>query len=744
MNAPAQIVAPAPLHMPAPAEEMAGFSIDLRHLVALVYRNRWLIMTVFMLCVVTAILVTMFSTRIYSASASVQIEQQAAKVLEGSSERDGGASGQEADRFLQTNLDIVQSRALAIRVAESLNLYKNDSFITRMGGKIASAPYAGLTLALTRREQVIALLMRNLQVRLPRNSRIVSIAFVSRDPSLAATVANSYAENFISSNLRRRYDASSYARQFLEEQLGLAKSRLEASERAMIQYSRQAGLLDTSQGVAATAGDTATSGGPRSLTTANLIQLNAAFVAAQAARVAAEERYRAASETPLFSLPEVQQSQAIQLLRQQRAQLQATADQALTRYRSDYPLVQQTNAQIAGLDRQIERLARDAMGAIRNQYLVARAQEDALAAKVSGLREAMLGEQNLSVRYNLLKRESDTNRTMYDGLLQRYKEVSAEAGVSANNISMLDSATRPTAPFSPRPLVNLAIALLAGLALSVLIVLARERFDDAVRTPEDVSAKLDLPFVGTVPLLPSGMLPENALNDPKSGFSEAHFALRTSLQLASPDGLFRSLLVTSGREAEGKSTTSYALAHAFAQVGRRTLLIDGDMRRPSLHKFFGGERDSRGLSMVLARQISVTDAVRSTEIENLFYMPAGSLPPSPTEILSGGWLPEVVAEAARQYDLVIIDGPPVLGLADAVLYATAVQTTVYVVEAGRARNGQGKAAVRRLLGSGGKVLGAILTKFNPRYAGYGYEYSYYYNYGAATTRKSRHRDDAAA
>lgn len=735
MNAPAASPAVALARPASPEivmEERAGFNIDVRHLVALVYRNRWLIATIFTLCLVAAVLATIFATRLYAAAASVQIEQQAAKVLEGADEREPAVSGQEADRFLQTHLDILQSRALAGRVAESLNLYRDDSFVNRMGGKPAALPYNGLTLAQTRREQVIAELMKNLQVRLPRNSRIVNIAFVSRDPALAAKVANTYADSFISSNLRRRYDASSYARQFLEEQLNLAKGRLESSERAMIDYSRRAGLLDTSQGVAATNGDSATSSGPRSLTTSNLVQLNAAYIAAQAARVAAEQRYREATATSLFSLPEVQQNQAIQLLRQQRAQLQATADQAATRYRADYPVMQQTNAQIAGLDRQIDRLARDALGAIRNQYAVAQSQEEALGSQVRRLREATLGEQDLGVRYNLLKRETDTNRTMYDGLLQRYKEVSAQAGVSANNISLLDTANLPVAPFSPRPFVNLAIAILAGLVLSAVLVLVRERFDDAVRSPEDVSAKLGLAFVGTVPLLPAGVSPAAAVDDPKSGFSEAYYALRTSLQVASADGLFRSLLVTSGREAEGKSTTSFALARSFALVDIRVLLIDGDLRRPSLHRYFEDERDERGLSQVLTRQMTVSQAVRPTTIDNLAYMPAGPLPPSPTDILTGQALRDMVAEVCNDYDLLIIDAPPVLGLADAVLYASVVEATLYVVEAGRARNGQGKAAVRRLLGSGGKVIGAILTKFNPRHAGYGYEYGYYYSYDASS------------
>lgn len=193
------------------------------------------------------------------------------------------------------------------------------------------------------------------------------------------------------------------------------------------------------------------------------------------------------------------------------------------------------------------------------------------------------------------------------------------------------------------------------------------------------------------------------------------------------------MLVTSGRESEGKSTTALAVARSFAQIGTRILLIDGDMRRPSLHNYFQTKR-SVGFSDLLARQATLSEVTQATEFPNLDFINAGPLPPSPTELLSGNSLRATLDEARGRYDMVVIDGPPVLGLADAVLYADAVEGTIYVVEAGRKRGGSGKAAVRRLAGSGAKLLGAVLTKFDPRHSGYGEEYGYYYSYGASASR----------
>jgi succinoglycan biosynthesis transport protein ExoP len=703
---------------------------------AAVYRNRILIGFIVCFILLTGIVITMLQTKEYSASATVQIDQQASKVLGTEDVAPDSASYQDADRFLQTQVDILNSRSLAEQVAISLNLSNNDDFIRRMGLTPRSEAVGSLTLTESKHEQILNVLENNLTVLLPRNSRVVSISFRSREPRLAMKIANSFANNFILLNLKRKYDQSTYARNFLQQQLSAAKQRLEDSEVAALNYSRLVGLIDASAGIGATDnGESANA--PRSLVTSDLVALNTSLSAAQAARVQAEQRWAQARTTPLLNLPEVLANPTIQGLTQLKVQLQAAYDQDSTRHKSDFPAAQQLKAQIAGYDVQIERLASGILSAIHDQYSTALRQENALSNSVDALKLQTLTEQEKSVRYNILKRETDTNRTMYDGLLQRYKEVSAEAGIASNNLAIVDTAEVPVKPVSPKVLLNLGGALAIGVILAALIVVLREKFDDSVKSPDDVSSKLGLALLNTVPLLESGASPVTELNTARSSLSEAYAALRTAIELASAEENLGTILFTSSRSGEGKSTSAYAIARDFARLGRRVVLIDGDLRRPSLHKTLGID-NSVGLSQLLARQKELSEVIRPTGSASLSIISTGPLPPSPVELLSAPTLKKAIVELKGIFDVVIIDGPPVLGLADAVILANAADHSIFVIEANGAHHGAAKAAIKRLRSAGAPILGALLTKFDSKKLGYGYSYGYYsYDYGTPSKVDSK-------
>lgn len=702
-----------------PQHEDDDDGIDLISIWSAIYRNRWLILVIVGFSLLIGIASILLSPRIYQAAATIEIDQRPVKVL-GTEDLDPSVSGQEMDRFLQTQLDILNSRALAARVADDLQLAGNDDFLHAMGYK----PVAGQTAEL-KRQSAIAALQSNLNLVLPRTSRVVDIKFQSRDPDLAARVANSYADNFISSNLQRKFDTSAYSRSFLQNQLGLTKVRLEQSERALIAYSRSAGLIDASTG-AAQPGDTS---GPRSLTTANLIQINAAYSAARSARVQAQQRWQQAQSTPLMSLPEVLSNSAIQNLTQQRAQLDALYQQQLQRRKAEHPEVQQAAAQIKELDRQITALAESIRDSIRDQYLVAQRQEGALQGNVGQLKGETLSEQDRGVRYNILKREVDTNRELYDGLLQRYKEISAQAGVTSNNISIVDRA-EPGEIISPRPVVNMSLAGLGGLVLALLVVFGREMFDDAVRSPEDVDVKFGLPLLGTVPRIGKRSSPMAELLNPRSALSEAYHAIRASIELSSGDGAPTTLLVTSSRESEGKSTTALALALDFAASGKQVVLIDADLRHPSLHATLNLP-NMAGLSNLLAQQRNVDDVIQKTDIAGFNFLPAGPLPPNPALLLARKHFATLLATLADRYDQIVIDSPPVLGLADATQLSAVAHGTIFVIEANRRHGGYAKLALRRLTSARANLVGAVLTKFDPRRLGYGPDYNAtYYGYGS--------------
>lgn len=706
------------------SEGEEGGGLDLRAIWSALYRNRYLIGAVIAAALLIGLAATLLMTRIYQAQVTVQIDQEATRVL-GTEDTDTSAAIQDADRFLETQLDVIRSRYLAERVAQDLKLFGNPDFFEAMNADMPEAPEGALSLEATRREAVLELLAENQSVSLPRNSRIARISFNSPDPALATRVANSYGTNLITSNLQRKFDTTGYAREFLSGQLADAKQRLEESEKAMLAYARAARLIDTSSGVSNAQQDS----GPRSLTTSSLVQLNTAHSAAVAERIQQQQRWESANSTPPLALPEVLANPAIQELVQQRAEQRALYQQERERRREDHPAVQQAAARIAELDQQIATLGSNIKSGIRQQYQIALQQEQALTGNINRLKGETLSEQDRSIRYNILKRETDTNREMYEALLQRFREVSAQAGVTANNISILDRADQPTEPVSPRPMLNMALAGLGGLGLALLLVFARERFDDVIRSPEDIQAKLGTAPLGVVPLLKGGETPSEALADPRSELTEAYHALRTSLELSSPAGLPKTLLFTSSQQAEGKSTTSFAIARDFARVGRKVLLIDADLRKPSLHKLLSKPNEA-GFSSLLAGQRQLGEVLQASDIPNLSFIAGGPLAPNPAELLGAASLEDLLARLTSEYDLVIFDAPPVMGLSDAPLLASLMGGTVFVVEANRAHRGQAKIAMRRLLSTQARLLGAVLTKFDSKTIGYGQDYGYGYRYGS--------------
>ena len=705
----------------AAAETDAPARLDPHVLSALLRRNLLPIVVAIGLALAIGLLISLLTVPQYIAQSRIQIEQQVDRVLP--QETDVQASvAQDAERFLQTQTDVLRSRSVAIGVAQSLKLFGNGAFHAAMG---VPAGVGGNSAA--ERERVIGLLRSDLTIDLPRNSRIVSLSFQSRDPRMAAAIANAFADVFIKNNLERKFSSSAYARDFLSGQLVEAKARLERSERELNAYARAAGLIAARPALGARGDGASTT--PESVTTASLQQLNDAYSHARADRVEAEQRWRAAAAAPPMTLPDVLASGAVQSLLQQRATLTAELRQARERYRSDYPLLGEKASQLDEVNRQLAQLAGDIRASIRNRYVVAANQERSLAGEVGGLKQATLAEQDRSVQFTILSREVDTNRTLYDGLLQRFKELSAAAGIASNNISVVDVAEPPLLPASPRLMFNMAVALLAGLVLAALTVLAREQIDDVVRSPADLERKLQLASLGVVPRLPPGIDVLADLRQPKSSIAESYNALRSALLYSTADGLPRSILVTSTQAGEGKSTSSAAIAAGFAKLGRRVALVDADLRRPSLHKMFAGAAPG-GLSDLLIGQAELADVAAPIADEGFWLIAAGPLPPNPTDLLSGGRLPEVIRALEASFDLVVIDGPPVLGLADAPMLGANTRATLFVIEANRGLRGRTKSAIRRLRLNNAHLLGALLTKFEARKAGvdqyYGYEY---YAYG---------------
>lgn len=706
-------------------------TVDLASYWRLVLKYRLLILGCFLGVLVVGATFTLLMTPIYTARATLQIDREAARVIDSEdvAPRENMMQGEE---FFQTQYGLLRSRSLSERVIESLGLASSNEALEAMG---VEAPEPGGTAAAQasqRRAAALNALQDNLSISPVRGSRLVSVGYDNPNPVVAARIANGFAENFIQSNLDRKFESSSYARQFLEERIVQTKERLESAERQLVAYAANQQIINVGE---PSEGNTS-GGATESLTSNNLVALNSALARTRTERVAAEERWRSASTSDLMTLPEVLQNPTIQRLTEQRAVLDAEYQQKLSIYQPDYPEMLQLKARIEEAEGQIRTIAGNIRSSIRSQYEIAANQERSLQAQVTRLTGDVLDLRDRSIQYNILQRELDTTRTLYEALLQRYKEVGVTGGVTANNISIVDMATPPREPSKPNMLLNMALAALLGLGLGVLVALVLEALDETLATPDDVEKKLGIPVLGVIPLLDKGETPADALGDIRSGFSEAYYSLRTALQFSTPDGAPSSLLVSSARPAEGKSTTAYAVALNLARVGKRVLLVDGDLRNPSMHRVVGVENE-RGMSNLLSGSADLGAVVQPTHQDNLFFIPCGPLPPNPAELWGGDRLRQFLTETRNNFDHVVIDGPPVLGFADAPMLAAAVNGVLFVLESRGTRRGQARGALRRLQVGRAHLLGAVLTKFSVKSASYGgYDYAYDYHYGAQPEDKA--------
>ncbi len=690
-------------------------------ILAAVYRSRFWVAGIIVTMLLAGIIFTLLTTPVYEARATVQANQENEKIL-GTESQDTVASVMDAKRFLQTQLDILRSESLANLVAEELNLYKNsEKFFESMNEDLDLETSTFLSKDDATRERVLELLDDNLQVRLPAESRIITISFSSPDAAFASRVANSYANNFIRSNLQRKFDSSSYAREFLRQQLDEARARLEVSERQQLAYARRTRLIDTSNAAEASGVRSA----PRSLTAATLVQLNQSYATAVADRLKAQKKWESANNGPIRNIPEVLQNETIQRLLQGKALLQAQMQEQRERRKEDYPVVRQLQAQLDEMDSQINSIANHIRQSLRQDYSSALALEKGIESQMSELKEKTLEEQSLAVQFGILDRTTQTDRELYDLLLKRYNELNAEAGMKANNILLVDQARTPSEPVTPNIPLNIILSLIAGVGLAGLFVFGREQLFDTLRTPDEVRERLDLSVIGVVPEIREGADDTELLRDPKSEVSEAFSSLRAALMLASSHGLPRSIQFTSTRASEGKSFTAIATGIGLARIGKRVVVLDVDLRRPNQHRLNKLD-NTHGASDLLTHNMTIEEVVQREVYPGVDMITGGPIPPNPTELLTSDSLSELVRQLEGRYDVVILDSAPLLGLADAVLLGATSEATVLVIHSAANQTATVRNAMNRLRAGGAKIIGAVLNRFDAKQAGYSYEYSYSY------------------
>ncbi|MFZ5672254.1 MAG: GumC family protein [Pseudomonadota bacterium] len=698
---------------------------DFRKYLRILVKHRWVILGSLGICLLLSLIATFLMTPIYQATATLQIDREAANVVQVEGLQTSENVGD--PQFYQTQYELLQSRALAERAVAAIGLAEDQKFVVKapmsvLGwiraaiGSVFSPAQAGSEAGESSeasmekaQKDAIDALQRGLSVSPIRNSRLVKVTFSHPNPDVALRVANGLAEAFIASNLERKYDASSYARKFLEERLQQLKVKLEESEAQLVAYAQKQGIINLDD--------------RQSLKGNDLASINAKLMDARNERIRVEQLWLQAQKAGGLGLTQILGDPTIQENRKLRSQLAADYQQKLGLYKPAFPAMVRLKAQIQELDDQAKLAATAIKASIKAQFEAAKSAEAELAEQLESTKTDVLDQRSRSIQYNILQREVDTNRTLYDGLLQRYKEIGVAGGVGTNNISVVDRAERPNFPSSPKLLVNMMMALVAGAALGVASAFGLEYMDDTFKSPEDVESSLAMPVVGVIPKPKSGMSVSDAAGDARSGMSEAYRSLRTALQFASADGFPRTLVVTSSRPSEGKSTTCVSLATTLTQIGMKVLLIDADLRNPSLHKYLTLSNEM-GLSNYLAGAKLPQDVAQDTRVNHLTFIPAGPLPPNPAELLAGSRFTSLLGLATESFDVVIVDSPPIMGLADAPLLAGVVSGTLLVVAANETRREAAKVAVKRLHFARASIIGAVLSKFDAAQVGYGYGYGY--------------------
>jgi succinoglycan biosynthesis transport protein ExoP len=692
-------------------------------------RWRYVIIGVTVAFVLIGLVATLLVTPKYTATSTVEIARESSKVTDFQGvERETSTLDQE---FYQTQYGLLRSRALSERAADQMRLVDDPKFFELFRLKTESSAFKLLnnrypTAGRAERRRVAGeILLRNLTINPTRLSRLVEISFTSPDPEFSARVANAWAENFIQTNLDRKVQATSYGRNLLQRQLTLQKERLDESQRQLVNYASAQQIINLpAQG----GGGNGQSTAERSIVADDLAALNAALAQATTARIEAEAKFREGAHAGASA--EALRNQAINNLRQRRAELAAEYQRLMVQFEPGYPAARAIQSQIDQLDKSIGREEGRVRDSAQSDYRASLQREQALQARVDQLKSSYLDNRRRSIEYNIFQQEVDTNRALYDGLLQRFKEIGVAGGVGVNNISVVDAADVPQEPSSPRLLLNLLIALVVGLGVGAAAAFGLEQMDEAIVDPAEVERRLGLPLLGSVPKVTDQKSPRDELLDRKSDLVDAYLAINTNLGFTTEHGAPRSLAVTSTRPAEGKSTTALALVTMLRRAGKRVILVDGDMRSPSVHQL-GGVTHDRGLSNYLAGEDDIESLCFHMQDFDFTAMTAGPIPPNAAELLTGSRLTLLIQRLLERFDHVVIDSPPVMGLADAPLIASRVEGVVYAVESHGIRSSLVKTALGRLAAANARIFGGVLTKFEARKAHYGYGYEYGYDYGRA-------------
>lgn len=719
----------------------------------MLFRHRFTLLSFALASLCAALLISLVQTPIYRVRTSLEIQGPNLPELKGSDLAGSSGSYTSAESYVETQVKLLQSESLIEAVIDKMKLQEKRPKTAwgRFSAYVQHVFAISKGSRLPEEEHLIRQVEKNLTVRSSGNSRLLEILYESPDPKLAADFANTLVSEFIELSQEQRWKAAQGTAEWLTNHLGQMKAQLEASEAQLQDYAHTAGLSITAE--------------KESLGENQLKELQDELSKAQAERIAAQARFEEAKSKPVDSLPEILEDPTMRECRQQLTELNRQYAELSATLTPQHYRVQRVQAQINALQAQIQKERANVLGRVRNEYAAALRREKLLAEAHAAQEKVVADQSSKAIHYDTLKRDVDSNRRLYEVMLQRVKEASLAAAMRDSNVMVIDRAKPPLLPYRPNLLMNSAIGLFSGVFLAFGFVLFRERFDHRISTPGETQVYLDLPELGVIPLDQAALPAHNPnrlslnrviakplLNNVKGStktdgpelatwkrkpslIAECARTILSSILLPNQEGAGPQVVVlTSPSLGDGKTTVACNLSIAMAEIGRKVMLMDGDLRRPRLHKVFG-VANSWGLSDVLWSDapldtVPLEHLVRGTEVSGLSIMPGGSCGVTPTNLFYSPRMSKLLARLRREFDMVMIDAPPMIHLADARVLGRLADGVILVVRAGQTSTESARFAIQRFIEDGTQVLGTVLNSWDPRSSGrYGYgNYGFYRNY----------------
>ena len=717
----------------------------------IVWKWKWIVLAVFLIVVVTVTTKTYKLRPMYRATGRILIQSSRANYV---SSEQGTIHEANTNGYFQTQYEIIRSRSVVGKVIEHLDLKNSPEFsgkkdkktglgfaqikrktikfistkIKQFRGDKDDKPNQTLSPkdfepGLVQKELLYHRVASRISVSLVEESRLVDISMTGFHPQIITEIVNSIIKTYINKNLENRLFASEDAVEWLDSRLKTMQEKVEISEKALQEYSRTVGAISLESKL--------------KLMNGELSNVNSQLTKARKERVILE-RLVGSFESPEIaeSIPEIVTNKLVQELNLELSNLTLNESELKRRYGPKHPKLIQISSKIEKITESIDLQIKRIQESKRTELRLAIAAEESLEGALNEKQDEATFISEKSIRYRVLRRDAESNRNMFDLLLKRLKETDLSSGLRTNNIRLVDKAVPPLGPFKPDKQRNIMMGMVFGLLGGLGLAFFIEFLDNSVKEPDEIITRFGIPFLG---LVGSHSVENRAraetslheklitLKEPSSSISESLRTIRTNVIFSADGDKKKTLMVTSALPAEGKTTIASNLAIVMASLGEKVLLIDADLRRPSIHRMFNVPK-SPGLSSHLINRKTLDEIIHKTTVENLFIIPSGIIPPNPSELLSHPQLQALLETATQSYNRVIVDTPPVASVADPMIISKVVDAVILVIRSRETARDVVSRAVNQLKNVNSDILGAILNDVDFRKDSYYYQYYYKHYY----------------